>query len=78
MPLPEPIFVQAFKCWKNNELDKNLKEEALKILEPCVKQVIKNTTYTQKQKEQLKEKADEIYYIVNKHSNIINTRKVLD
>jgi hypothetical protein len=78
MPLPEPVFVQAFKCWKNNELNKDLKEQALKILEPCAKQVIKDTTYTQKQKEQLKEKTDEIYSIINKHFNIINTRKILD
>jgi hypothetical protein len=78
MPLPEPIFLQAFKCWKNNELDKNLKEEALKILEPCVDQVIKNTTYTLKEKEQLKEKTNEIYSIIDKHFNVISTKKILD
>jgi hypothetical protein len=78
MPLPDPIFVQAFKCWKNNKLDKNIKEKALKSLVPCVEQVIKNSTYTSEQKKELKEKTNEIYSIINKHFNIINTRKILD
>jgi hypothetical protein len=63
--------IKTYLQWRNNELEKDIKDKALEVLQPCVDKVIESSKLTEKQKEQITISVKQQTGIYDSHKELI-------